>query len=105
LRVQFFLLSLVWSLLPNFCGCRALLLRPITIYYTHTHTHTTLYDFSGWGIGPSPRPLLDSTQHSQQTGIHAPAGFEPAIPAIKGPQSNALDRASTGILQVTRVLL
>jgi len=26
-------------------------------------------------IGPSQRPLLDNTQHSQQTDIHAPGGI------------------------------
>ena len=27
----------------------------------------------------------------------SPAGFEPIIPAIEGPQSHALDRATSGI--------
>jgi hypothetical protein len=31
-------------------------------------------------------------KHSQETDIHAPAGFEPAIPAIERPQTHALDR-------------
>jgi hypothetical protein len=30
---------------------------------------------------PSQRPLPDNTQHSQQTNIHAPVGFKPAISA------------------------
>jgi len=37
------------------------------------------------------------TQHSQQTNIHAPAGFEPRIPASEQPQTHALGRAATGI--------
>ena len=32
-------------------------------------------------IGPSQRPLLANKQHSKETDIYAPAGFEPAIPA------------------------
>jgi len=48
-------------------------------------------------IGPSQRPLRDNTQHSQQTDMHAPAGFEPAIPASERPQTHASDRAAIGI--------
>jgi hypothetical protein len=43
------------------------------------------------------RPLPDTTQHSQETRIHAPSGFEPAIPAIEWPQKHALDSATVGI--------
>jgi len=42
----------------------------------------------------------DNTQHSQQTDIHAPVGFEPTISAGERPQTYALDRAATG----TRIL-
>jgi hypothetical protein len=38
--------------------------------------------------------LPDNTHHSQLTNIHAPAGFEPAIPASEGPLAHALDRAA-----------
>jgi tRNA(Leu) C34 or U34 (ribose-2'-O)-methylase TrmL len=38
-----------------------------------------------------------NTQHSQQTDIHAPAAFEPAIPASERPQILALNGAMTGI--------
>jgi hypothetical protein len=31
------------------------------------------------------------------TNIHAPAGFEPTIPASERPQTHALDRMATGI--------
>ena len=34
---------------------------------------------------PTPRPLSDNTQHSQGTGIHALAEFEPSIPASERP--------------------
>jgi len=37
-------------------------------------THTR-YKSSGWGIGPSHRPLPDNTQHSDDTDIHAPGGI------------------------------
>ena len=36
-------------------------------------------------------------QHSQQTGLHAPGTFEPAVPESERPQTHALDRADTGI--------
>jgi len=39
----------------------------------------------------------DSTQQKQQTDIHAPAGFETAIPTRELPQTYALDYATTGI--------
>jgi hypothetical protein len=35
--------------------------------------------------------------NKHNTNIHAPAGFEPTIPASKRPQTHALDRAATGI--------
>ena len=41
-------------------------------------------------------PLPDNTQQSQETDIHAPEGFEPAIPASERPQTHALDRAAIG---------
>jgi len=38
----------------------------------------------------------DNTKRSQQTDIHATAGFEPAIPTSVRSQIYALDRAATG---------
>jgi len=46
-------------------------------------------------ISPTQRPLPDSTQHSQETDIHAPTGFEPTIPASERPQTHALDCTAT----------
>jgi len=46
-------------------------------------------------ISSSQRPLPENTQHSQQTDIHAPTGFEPTISAGYRPQTYALDRAAT----------
>jgi len=36
-------------------------------------------------ISPSQRPLPDNTQHSKQTNIHTPVGFEPTITAGERP--------------------
>jgi len=47
-------------------------------------------------ISSSQKPLLDNTQHSQQTNGHAPVGFEPTTPAGERPQTYALDRTATG---------
>jgi hypothetical protein len=38
----------------------------------------------------------DNTQHSQQTDIQAPVGFEPTISAGERPQTYALDEVATG---------
>jgi len=48
-------------------------------------------------IGPSQIPLPDNKHHSLETYIHAPAGFEPAVPASERPETHALDCAATGI--------
>jgi len=38
----------------------------------------------------------DNTQHSKQTNIHAPVGFEPTVSAGERPKIYALDRAASG---------
>jgi hypothetical protein len=48
-------------------------------------------------IGPTQRPLPDSKQHSKERDIHAPAEFEPAIPASERLQTYALESAANGI--------
>jgi len=63
---------------------------------SHTTTHHSRYDSSGRVISSSQRPLPDNTQHSQQTNIHTPVGFEPTISSGGRPQTYALDRAATG---------
>jgi len=60
---------------------------------THTHTHT----LSRTHLSLSQRPLPDDTQHSQETDIHTPAGFEPAIPEMEMSQERTLDHKATGI--------
>ena len=57
----------------------------------------TRQEFSGREIGLSQRPLSDSAHHSQERGIHGPAGSESPIPVNKRPQAHALDRAATEI--------
>jgi len=47
-------------------------------------------------ISSSQTPLPDNTQHSQQTDIHAPVGFEPTISEGERPNTHALDSAATG---------
>ena len=42
---------------------------------SHTTTHHSRQDSSGRVISLSQRPLLDNTQHSQQTNIHALGGI------------------------------
>jgi len=53
-------------------------------------------DSSGQVTSSSQWPLPNNTQHSQETNIHAPVGFEPTIAAGGRPQTYALDRAPTG---------
>jgi hypothetical protein len=43
------------------------------------------------------KDLYLTKQHSQQSDIHNPVGFEPAVPAGERPQTYALDRAATEI--------
>jgi hypothetical protein len=62
---------------------------------SHTTTHHSREDSSGRVISSSQRLLLDNTQHSQQTHIHDPVGFEPTISAGEWPQTYVLDRADT----------
>jgi len=47
-------------------------------------------------IGPAQKPISDNKQHLQVTSM-PPAGFEPTIPARERPQTQAVDRAATGI--------
>jgi len=65
--------------------------------FTIKQTHHTQYDSSGRMIRPIQRPLLDNTQHSQETDLYAPAVFEPTVPDRERLQTQALDRAPTGI--------
>jgi hypothetical protein len=48
-------------------------------------------------ISSSQKYLSDNTQHSQQTDIHAPVGFEPATSANEQQQTYALARTAARI--------
>jgi hypothetical protein len=48
-------------------------------------------------IGPSLRPLRDSTEQLKEKEIHVLTGFETAMPVSEWQQTHALDRAATGI--------
>jgi hypothetical protein len=65
---------------------------------SRSHTaHHTRQDSSGRVISPTQRPLYDNTQHSQEIEVHAPAGFEPTIPASERSQNYASNRTASGI--------
>jgi len=63
---------------------------------SHTTTHHSRQDSNGRVNSPSQRPLPDNTRHWKQTSM-SPVGFEPAISRSDWPQTDALDRAATGI--------
>jgi hypothetical protein len=48
-------------------------------------------------MGTSQRPLPNHTQHSQKTYIFDPDGIPTNNPSKRGQQTEALDRAATGI--------
>jgi hypothetical protein len=105
-KIYFF--SLLVLFLPTCFRCRELLLDLITLSDTHTHTHTHTHTRTH-ALG---RALLDgrSTRrrdlyvtihntHNRQTSV-PPAGFESAIPASERQQTQALDRATTGLAKL-----
>jgi hypothetical protein len=69
--------------------------RGFTITLRHTALDRTPLD----GRSARWRDLYLTTHstHKRQTDIHAPAGFEPAIPTSERPQTYALGRAATSI--------
>ena len=69
----------------------------------HTTAHHTRYDSSGRVISLYQRHLPDNTQHSKQTDIHTPVGFETTISAAERPQTYALDRAATGTGTISEI--
>jgi hypothetical protein len=89
------------SMILLFSGATAQLgFRPplfeVSRSHTDIHTHTPRIPLDE---GPARRRsrYLHNTQQTQEKNIHAPEGFEPAIPAIKRLQTYALDRTATGI--------
>jgi hypothetical protein len=59
---------------------------------SRTMTHHSRYDSSGRGIGPSQRPLADSTQHLKEANIPVPGGGGDSNPQ---PQQAIGSRPST----------
>jgi hypothetical protein len=51
----------------------------VNVVSDHTQTYI-LYGSSGRVIGPTPGPLPENTQHSQETGIHIPGGIRTSNP-------------------------
>jgi hypothetical protein len=62
---------------------------------SHSNTHNSVGLL--WTSDQPDEEKTDNTWHSQDIDIHAPAGFEPTIPATERPQTHALDREATGI--------
>jgi hypothetical protein len=63
-------------------------------HFRHTTVGRTPLD--EWPARRRDLYLTTHNTHKRQTSM-LPAGFEPAIPASERPQTNALDRAATGI--------
>ena len=83
---------------------RGLLIHKVS--RSHATMHHSRQDSSGRVISSLLTPLPDSTQHPQQTNIHALVGFEPAISADERLQTYALDHAATGTgLHIVYVVL
>jgi hypothetical protein len=49
--------------------------------YDHTQTHHNQQNSSGRVVSPTQRPLLDNTQHSQETVNHIPGGIRTRKPS------------------------
>ena len=91
---------LVGLIPPPHCYCTELPVHLITRDDTHTHTHTHTHTV-GWtplDDGSTRRRDLYLTTHNthQRQTFKTQAGFEPAIPGIKGQQTHSLNRAATG---------
>jgi len=53
----------------------------LTVEVSKSQTNHTRQDFSGGVISSPQRPLPESTQHSQETDIHAPSGIRTRNPS------------------------
>ena len=65
-------------------------------------THTRSIEFLWTRDRPVAETSIDKTPHThtQDAEIHAPAGFEPAIPASVRPQTHSLDRTAQHIIKL-----
>ena len=113
--LECYLSFLFWSLQPTHCRRRELLLYLATLdgarararTHTRTHTNTNTHILGGlsldeWSTRRRNLYLITHNTHKRHPSIHAPAGFEPAIPTSERLQTYALDRANT---RVGRMLL
>jgi len=89
-----FLSVFVETLLPTHCRCRRQFLYLIAFNNAHILGRTPL-------DGGSDRPVAEASRCAKHNihrrHIHAPAGFEPTIPASERPQTYALVRAAIRI--------
>jgi hypothetical protein len=67
--------------------------------HDHTQSHHTRSESFGRAITPLQRPLPDYTQHSLETDILSPGRIQTAIPASMWPQTHALDRVDSSLVQ------
>jgi hypothetical protein len=70
----------------------------LIIEASRSHSDTPHWLGLLWTSNQPDAETSDNTQHSQETDNHVPTGFESTIPASERPQTNALDRAATGII-------
>jgi hypothetical protein len=62
----------------------------LEVYRSRTMTHHSRLDSSGRVIAPSPKPLLNNIQHSQQTDIHTPCGIQTRNPSKRSAADPSL---------------
>ena len=88
-----------WSDLPHpllRCGPTRAMASSVLRFLDHTQRRITVSrtPLDEWSA--RRWDLYLTIQHSQQTDIHAPVGFEPTISAGERPKTYALDRAANG---------
>ena len=62
--------------------------------YKRRRTTVGMTPLDEWSARLIDLYLTTNTQHTQQTNVHAPGGFEPTISAGERSQTYALDRAA-----------
>jgi hypothetical protein len=67
------------------------------VSWSHTYRHTVGLLWTSDQPSQRPLPAQDNTTYKYNRHPCPKAGFEPTTPAIKWPQTYALDRAATGI--------
>ena len=74
--MYYFTLCFLWHQTPQWAKASS-----FSGIHDHTQTHHILQDSSARVISPSPRPLPDNIQHSQETDIHALDGIRTHNPS------------------------